>query len=176
MSRIPTHSIDDAPIASRPILEKILQGAPTKRLLNLHAQMAHSPAVLASYSSLRAATAEHGTFGPRVGAALNLAIAGVAGSDYLIGVLGRVSQMLGWSEEQVVSLRTGTTIRDAKFDALTGLAREATVNSGKVSSEKWDAAKKAGWSEAELAETFAHVGQVIFTAYFLNYAQTEPDV
>ena len=75
MSRIPTHTVEDAPDASRALLQKIIQSSPTGRPLNLHAQMAHSPAVLAAYTSLRAVIAEHGTFDPKVGAALTLATA-----------------------------------------------------------------------------------------------------
>ena len=52
MSRFPTHAVEDAPEASRPLLEKIAQSSPTGRPLNAHAQMAHSPAVLAAYTSL----------------------------------------------------------------------------------------------------------------------------
>jgi hypothetical protein len=52
MSRIPTHAVEDAPEASRPLLQKIAQSFPTGRPLNAHAQMAHSPAVLAAYTSL----------------------------------------------------------------------------------------------------------------------------
>jgi hypothetical protein len=43
--------------------------------LNVHAQMAHCPAVLAAYASLRAVIAEHGTLDSKVGWALNLATA-----------------------------------------------------------------------------------------------------
>ncbi len=48
MTRIPSDTIEDAPEASRPLLENVIQFSPTGRLLNLHAQMAHSPAVLAA--------------------------------------------------------------------------------------------------------------------------------
>lgn len=54
MSRIPTLTIADAPAASRPLQQKIIQSSPTGRPLNLGALMAHSPAVLAAYTSLRA--------------------------------------------------------------------------------------------------------------------------
>jgi hypothetical protein len=50
MSRIPTHTLEDAPAASRPLLQKIIQSTPTERPANLHAQMAHSPAVLTAYT------------------------------------------------------------------------------------------------------------------------------
>ena len=46
MTRIPAHTIQDAPGASRPVLEALLPASPTGKLLNLHAQMARSPVVL----------------------------------------------------------------------------------------------------------------------------------
>ena len=47
VTRIYSHTIQDAPEASRPLLEGLVAFSPTGKLLNLHAQMAHSPAVLA---------------------------------------------------------------------------------------------------------------------------------
>lgn len=64
MSRIPAHTVEDAPEAARPLLQKIAQSSPTGRPLNAHAQLAHAPAMLAAYASLRAVTAEHGTLDP----------------------------------------------------------------------------------------------------------------
>ena len=55
MARIDRHTITDAPEASRPLLEGILPFSPTGKLLTMHAQMAHSPAVLAAYASIRQA-------------------------------------------------------------------------------------------------------------------------
>lgn len=69
MSRIPTHTFEDAPAASRPLLQNLIQSSPTGPFLNAHAQMAHSPAVLSAYTSLRAVLAKHSTFDPKVDAA-----------------------------------------------------------------------------------------------------------
>ena len=44
MNRIYRHTITDAPEASRPPLEGIVPFSPTGKLLNMNAQMAHSPA------------------------------------------------------------------------------------------------------------------------------------
>src|SRR5258708_2976932 len=49
MTRIPSHSIEDAPMATRSLLAEMVELSPTGRLLTLHAQMAHSPSVLAPY-------------------------------------------------------------------------------------------------------------------------------
>ena len=95
MSRIPTHTVDDAPQACRRLLENVIQFSPTGQPLNLHAQMAHSPAVLAAYTSLRAATAEHGTVGPQLPAALMLTAASAVGNDYAVAITSRLAAPRG---------------------------------------------------------------------------------
>jgi hypothetical protein len=176
MCRIPTHTVEDAPDSSRPLLQKIVQSTPSGRPANLHAQMAHSPAVLTGYTSLRAALTGYDTFDPKVCAALTLASAAGVGNDYMTRIASRLAQMNGWSEEQVTNLRTGTPTTDAKIDALSGLLREAAKSSGKVADTTWKAAQQAGCSDRELADAFAYLGATVFTAYFLNYAQTDLDV
>lgn len=175
MSRLPSLAIAAAPEASRPILQKIAQSSPTGRPLNLHAQMANSPAVLAAYTALRAAIAEPRTFDAKVGAALTLATAAAVGNGYMIGIASRLAHMHGLAEAQIAALRTGAPTGDAKLDALTGVVREATADSGRVTDATWQAAQRAGWSDAQLADAFAYLGATLFTAYFLNYAQTGPD-
>ena len=176
MSRISGHTVEDAPEASRELLRNVIQFSPTGRPLNLHAQMAHSPAVLVAYTSLRAATAEHGTLGPQVSSALMLATASAVGNDYVVGITSRLAGMMGWDGEHVKALRDGTTLGDKKLDVLTDLVREAAVNAGNVADPAWTTALDAGWNDEQLAEAFAYLGLTVFTAYFLNYAQTESDV
>ena len=176
MSRIPTHTVDDAPAASRPLLQKIVEATPMGRPANLHAQMAHSPAVLTAYTSLRAVLAEHSSFNPKVGAALTLAAAAGVGNSYMTRIASRLAQMSGWSEEQVVALTAGASTNDVKIDVLAGLVREAAANSGNVTDVTWKAAQIAGWSDVELADAFAYLGATVFTGYFLNYAQTDLDL
>ena len=176
MSRFPSHTVEGAPEASRPLLQKIAQSSPTGRPLNVHAQMANSPAVLSGYASLRAVTAEHRTLDPKVSWALNLATAAAIDNDYMIGIASRFARMNGWTDAQIAALRKGTTTGDTKIDALTNVVREAAANSGKVSDATWKAAQRSGWSDTELAEAFAYLGLSVSTGYFLNYAQTELDV
>jgi hypothetical protein len=146
------------------------------RPANLHAQMAHSPAVLTAYTSLRAVLAEHTTFDPKVGAALTLAAAAGVGNSYMTRIASRLALMNGWTEEQVTALTTGTSTNDAKIDVLAGLVREAAANSGNVTDATWKAAQQGRWSDEQLTEAFAYLGATVFTGYFLNYAQTDLDV
>jgi hypothetical protein len=138
--------------------------------------MANSPAVLAAYTSLRAAIAEPRTFDAKVGAALTLATAAAVGNAYMIGIASRLAHMNGLAEEQIEALRTGALTGDAKIDVLTSLVGEATANSGNVADPTWKAAQQAGWSDEQLTDAFAYLGATVFTGYFLNYAQTDLDV
>jgi len=175
MSRIPNHTIADAPAGSRQTLTELARSSPNGRFLNLHAQMAHSPAVLAGYMALRAAAQAQSGFDPRTAAALTLATAGAVGNGYMIAIATRLGQMAGLSEEDVAALRTGMPTKDAKLDTLTRVAREAAVDSGKVADTTWAAAEEAGWTSEQLAQVFSYLALTVFTGYFLNYAKTEID-
>src|SRR5437762_11728903 len=107
MARIPSHTIQDAPAASRPLLEDMLQFSPTGRLLNLHAQMAHAPAVLEAYVSIRRATARHGTLEGPIRSALLLAAAVHDGSEYALAIISMLALRSGWHRNQVEALLAG---------------------------------------------------------------------
>jgi hypothetical protein len=155
MSRIPTHTVEDSPAASRPLLQKIAEATPMGRPANLHAQMAHSSALLTAYTSLRAVHAEHTVFDTKVGAALTLAAAPGVGDSYMTRIAGRLAHMNGWTEDQVAALQTGAPTSDAKVDVLAGLVREAAANSGNVTDTTWKAAQQTGWSDERLTDAFA---------------------
>jgi acid phosphatase family membrane protein YuiD len=176
VTRIPGHTIADAPAAARPLLEGVAPFSPTGKLLNLHAQIAHSPAVLAAYVSIRQATAAHGTLEPRVRSALMLATAGVSHSVYAAAVTSMLALRSGWSPAQVARLRDGYPLGEDKADSLVRVVREAAMRAGQVGDLAWRQAAACGWSSEELAEAFAYLALTVFTAYFLNYAQTPLDL
>ena len=53
MTRIYIHTIQDAPEASRPLLEGLVQFSPTGKLLNLHAHYARFPGLNLTFETLR---------------------------------------------------------------------------------------------------------------------------
>src|SRR5258708_15828816 len=117
MTRIPSHSIGDAPMATRSPLAEIVQLSPTGRLLNLHAQMAHSPAVLDAYVSIRRATARHGTLEAPARSALMLAAAVHDGSEYALAITSMLALRSGWRPDQVEVLPAAKTIGQKNIDA-----------------------------------------------------------
>jgi alkylhydroperoxidase family enzyme len=176
MTRIPTHAIEDAPAAARPLLAEMIQFSPTGRLLNMHAQMAHAPAVLEAYVSIRRATARHGVLDQQVRTALMLVAAAADGSQYAQAIISMLALRSGWRQDQVRALLAGQDVGDEKLDALIGVVGEAAGNSGRVSDATWETAAGHGWDDNQLAEAFAYLGLTVFTSYFLNYAATELDV
>jgi hypothetical protein len=176
MTRIPSHTIEDAPEASRPLLRNVIQFSPTGRLLNLHAQMAHSPAVLTAYMSIRQANEAHGTLEFPVRSALMVATAGVSHSEYTETITATLAERAGWSKHQVSALRGGGSVGDDKVDAIVAVVREAAAQSGRVGDRTWERAVACGWTGEQLAEAFTYLGLTVFTAYFLNYARTAPDL
>jgi len=176
MTRIPSHSIADAPEASRSLLAEMVQFSPTGRPLNLHAQMAHSPAVLEAYVSIRRATARLGTLEAPVRSALMLAAAAHDGSEYALAIISTLALRSGWHPDEVDALASGRGLGEEKTDALISVVREAAANSGRVSDAAWTRATSSGWSDEQLTEAFAYLGLTVFTSYFLNYARTELDI
>jgi hypothetical protein len=84
--------------------------------------------------------------------------------------------MNGWTHAQIAALRAGTPTGDTAIDALTHAVREAAAHSGNVTDATWAAALQSGWNDGQLTEAFAHLGLTLFTSYFLNYAQTNPEI
>jgi len=76
----------------------------------------------------------------------------------------------------VQALRDGRPLGEDKIDTLVGVVREATTRSGRVSDATWQRAADCGWSSDQLTEAFAFMALTVFTAYFVNYAQTPMDL
>jgi hypothetical protein len=176
MTRIPVHTIEDAPEAIRPLLAQMVQFSPSGRLLNMHAQMAHAPAVLEAYASIRRAASQHGTLDQQVRTALMLTAATAGASQYALSVISLLALRAGWQPGQVRALAAGGGVGEEKADSLIAVVREAAGNDGRVSDATWEAAAGRGWGDDQLAEAFAYLGLTVYTAYFLNYARTGLDV
>ena len=176
MTRIPSHTIEDAPEASRPLLQNVIRFSPTGLLLNLHAQLAHSPAVLAAYTSIRQANDAHGTLEFPVRAALMLATAGATHSEYAEAITATLAERAGWSTQQIGALRDGGSLGDDKIDSIVGVVREAAAHQGRVGDLAWERAVACGWTDEQLTEAFSYLALTVFTGYFLNYARTPLDL
>lgn len=174
MPRIPVHTIDDAPDSTTETLRRL-----RKRhgmLLNIHAEMAHSPLVLAAYTAINAAIAEHGSFDPATKEAVALAVGAVNHCDYCQAAHTAGGQVAGLRAEQMTAIRAARIGADAKLEALLAVARQIAADAGEVSDQTWDAALAAGWSDVELTDLFVYVIANIYTNYFNHLARTDLDL
>jgi alkylhydroperoxidase family enzyme len=173
MQRIPIGTLDTAPEDVRELLRAA--SPDRKQPLNIHAQMAYAPVVLAAYMGMRGALVEHGTLDARTRSAITLTVARVDASAYAEAVNANLARRAGWADAEVDAIRAGVSF-DQHLDCLLAVAREAAAHKGRIIHATWQAARDAGWSSAQLAEAFASIGLALFVDYFLNYAATEFDV
>lgn len=173
MTRIPVHSVATAPEAARDSLKAL--EAQFGTVLNIHGAMAHSPAVLETYAAIQRVLRDVGTFDGRTREAIALAVADVDECSYCQAAHTAGGKAAGLTEQQTVDIRRGQ-VDDPKLGALLALVREQTGAVGTVQDSTWQAALDAGWSDAELTETSAHVALNLFTNYFNHLVETDLDL
>ena len=175
MSRIPTHTLDSAPVAAHPVLQALVARSPIPGVpINLHAQMAHAPSVLIGYMAMRKALDEHGLFDAKTRTAILLTVAAADKCAYTIALNTLIARQAGWNEDDTLALRNGR-IEDRKLAALLDVAHHSATNKGHVDEPTWRTALDAGWTDAQLAEAFAFIGLAQYVDSFINYARTEID-
>ncbi len=174
MTRIPTHTVADAPEGSQEIAARFEKRM--GRLMNIHAGMAHSPAVIAAYEGITQAVRRLGTFDARTRETIALAVGNEDGCDYCQAAHTISAKRAGLSEAETIAIRSDRIDFDRRLASMATVAREAARNTGTVTDEAWQGALDAGWSEADLSEAFAHIAANLFTNYFNHYAGTPLDI
>lgn len=174
MPRIPVHSVDTAPEPSRDGLKAL--EAKFGKVLNIHGEMAHSPAVLQAYLALQQVISDEGTFDAPTREAIALAVGNVDDCSYCQAAHTGGGKAAGLTDEQMVAIRAGRVDFDPKLAALLDLAREYTGNVGTVADATWQAALDAGWSDAQLTELSVHVTLNLLTNYFNHFVGTDLDL
>lgn len=106
---------------------------------------AHSPLVLAAYTTLNAAITEQGRFDAANREAIALAVGAVNGCDYCQAAHTVGGQAAALSRDQTIAIRTARASSAAKLEALLSVARQIAAQAGAISDEVWDAALAVGW-------------------------------
>jgi alkylhydroperoxidase/carboxymuconolactone decarboxylase family protein YurZ len=177
MPKIPLTTIASAEPALRPMLTEIQRRSLTPgRLLNIHAQMAHAPAVFAVYAGMRRALEEFSTLDFKTRSAIMLVTSVANDARYPIAIQIRLALRAGWTPKEVDEIRRDAFDADAKLASLLHVAREAAEETGHVSDETWNAATEAGWTTAQLSEAYANVAFATVVDAFARFAEPEFDV
>lgn len=171
MSNIKPLNIENAPEASRPLLEAV--NAKMGKIPNLLGNLAHSPAALQSYLSL-AETLGGGLFSGQELELVALAVGEANNCDYCLAAHTMIGGMQGLDSDTILAARNGQS-SDPKLAQLIRLSAEITVTRGNPEAASVTAFLGAGWTEGHLMELIAVVALNTLTNYANHIAKTEVD-
>lgn len=174
MARIPVHTVDDAPEASRDALSGLARRF--GKVMHIHGEMAHSPAVLNGYVAIQDVIRHHGTVDAQTREAIALAVGAVDQCDYCQAAHTAGARGAGLPDGDILAARSGAAGSSEPLDALLAIARAYASNVGTIPDELWHAALAAGWSDTELTEVSIHVTINLLTNYFNHYVHTDLDL
>ena len=173
MSRIPTPAtIDDAPAASRPLLEAVkkqLGVAP-----NLFRLVANSPAALEGYLGLSGALGK-GALPAPTRERIALTVAEINGCSYCLSAHTYLGKNLAKLDDAEITANRSGASNDPKADAAVRFAAKVVRERGHVSEDDVRAVKFAGYDDAQLIEIVLHVALNTWTNYINEVAKTDVD-
>ncbi|HKH26972.1 MAG TPA: peroxidase-related enzyme [Sphingomicrobium sp.] len=173
MSRIPIPAaLNDAPAASRPLLEAVkkqLGVAP-----NLFRLVANSPAALQGYLDLSAALGK-GALPAATRERIALAVAEINGCDYCLSAHAYFGKNLAKLDDAEITANRSGASSDPKADAAVRFAAEVARERGHVSEDDVRAVKLAGYDDAQVIEIVLHVALNTWTNYINQVAKTDID-
>ena len=171
MSRFTIPTRDSAPSASQPILDAV--NAQLGVIPNLFRLVAQSPAALAGMTGLSGALGK--TLDVKTRERIAIATAEANGCDYCLSAHNYLGLNLAKISPEEIALNRKGASGDAKADAAVRFAAKVAQTRGKVGAEDLAAVRKAGYSDAQIIDVIATVGENFLTNLFNNVAQTEID-
>ncbi|MCV3274245.1 carboxymuconolactone decarboxylase family protein [Roseobacter sinensis] len=172
MSDFPTHTIDTAPAAAKPILEgaqKSLGFVP-----NLFATMAEAPALLEGYTSL-AAIFDKSDLSATERQIILMTNNRLNGCSYCMAAHTTIAQGAGVPADVIDALRTNTPIADAKLEALRQFSIVVNESRGWPSDADIEALTAAGYSRQTALEVVLGTAVKVLSNYTNHIAETDLD-
>jgi len=139
---------------------------------NLYATIAYSDTALGNYLQFQNAKTSLSNKEKEV---VNLIVSQVNGCKYCQSAHTAIGKMNGFTDEQVLELRKGYFSSDEKFDALVKVAKEITLNKGKVDNEKLETFFNVGYTKGTLVDVIIAIGDKVIMNYLHNLTQIEID-
>ncbi|HTO83211.1 MAG TPA: peroxidase-related enzyme [Methylomirabilota bacterium] len=173
MSRIPTPAaIEDAPAASRPLLEAVKKQLGV--VPNLFRLVANSPAALEGYLGVMGALSK-GKMPAPTRERIALAVAELNGCSYCLSAHTYLGKNLAKLDDAEITANRSGASNDPKADAAVRFAVKVARSRGHVGEEEVRAVKAAGYDDAQVIEIVLHVALNTWTNYINEVAKTEID-
>ncbi|MEO8685836.1 MAG: peroxidase-related enzyme [Devosia sp.] len=171
MTRIEIPTRDEAPEASRPLLDAV--HAQLGVVPNLFRLIAKSPAALTAYLGFSGALNKALDLKTRERIALT--VAQVNGCDYCLSAHTYLGLNLAKISPAEVALNRKGQSTDPRAGAAVAFAAKVTQERGHVSDADISAVREAGYTDAQIVEIVALVAENVFTNFLNEVAGTEID-
>ncbi|MBR8302466.1 carboxymuconolactone decarboxylase family protein [Burkholderia dolosa] len=171
MSRLPLQTVDTAPPASRPFLEKSL--ANNGFLPNLVASLANAPVALEAYLTVGEINARGGlTLAERE--VVQITAAAIHGCGFCVAGHTAVAVNKARLPRALVDeIRSQQTLSDARLNAIAEFTRAVIATRGAVSDAALDAFRAAGLTDANALEVILGVSLATLCNFANNLARNE---
>ena len=171
MTRLAAPARDDAPEASRPILDAVQRQLGV--IPNLFRVIANSPAALTGFTGLQGALTK--ALDARTRERIALAVAQVNGCDYCLSAHAYLGLNLARLSAEEIALNRQGASGDARAHAAVHFAARVASQRGHVGAEDLAAVRAAGYTDAQIVEIVGLVAENTFTNYLNEVAKTEID-
>src|SRR5215472_14265725 len=171
MSRLAIPARDDAPEASKPILDAVHKQLGV--VPNMYRLIAQSPATLQGFTSNGAALTK--TLDVKTRERIALAVAQVNGCDYCVSAHSYIGANLAKLDSAELAANRRGHSNDATADAAVTFAKKVAEARGKVSEADIAAVKRAGFTDAQVVEIVLNVVLNVLTNFVNNVADTDID-
>lgn len=172
MSRLPQIDPDSATGPAKDLLAAVQQSLGVTP--NMTRAMANSPALLRGYLGLADALGG-GVLPAGVRERLALATAEYNGCGYCLSAHTYIGANLAHVDEEELERARHAQSEDPHVAALLSLSDSVLRGRGVVSEEDWQSARRAGVTDAEVAEVVGHVALNVLTNYFNILAGVDID-
>ncbi len=139
---------------------------------NLYAALAHSETALGNFLAIGQGKT---SFSAKEKEVINLAVSQVNQCVYCLSAHTAIGKMNGFSDDQILELRTGEASFDAKLDALAKFARNVAINRGAATQETIENFYAAGYTKGNLADAILVIGEITITNYFHKTTEVPVD-
>lgn len=139
---------------------------------NLYATYAHSENALGNYLTFSNAKTSLTAKQKEV---VNLAVSQVNECIYCLSAHTAIGKLNGFTDNQILELRSGSASFDTKLDALAKLARNITENRGATDAAVLENFFEAGWTKENLIDTIVLVGDKTISNYIHSTTKVPVD-
>lgn len=130
---------------------------------NLYAAFAHSETALGNFLAIGQGKT---SFSAKEKEVINLAVSQVNECVYCLSAHTAIGKMNGFTDEQILELRTGEASFNSKLDALAKFAKSVAINRGGATQKAVADFYAAGYTKGNLADAIILIGEITITNYF----------